>query len=324
MTKSLQQKLNDRGMGNCRIDSKGRLQPCGYHENRARNSAFRLNTLEGYTNNPTVYHVPVRDDTKRLARLFAEKICPPAGGWYLLARQRRWLRDRLTTLIENSRLTTLRVLEAGAAGHVHHFTFLAILQELFETTSVEKIEVVLADICIMPALSIREVRRQGMKAIRSAGALDVSGHRVIVDDSFADLLAQTHILEDERLVESAVQEDLADPNSLSVQAAFDVVTEHFISAVVADWDLRSSFRATYSRVLKPGGHVLSACGFTNLAKPSVFKRFRQINEERGLEVRDLQAVWDPYGLTEEQVAVLAEGKSLTVHADNTLFDHQRI
>ena len=322
MKKSNQQIANERGFGGCSLVN-GNLEPCGYHKMRSDCRSLGLSSLAGPTDQPTVFCVPVAKDTVQMARYFEDEDSPPAGSWLLVREQRDWLIERLGEAVKESGATSLRILEAGTAGHVHHFGFLACLQEFLDQSGVQSIEVVTTDYCSMPLHAIQEVRRAGRSELLSSGTLVVDGYTVRLDPSFLELLETTRVLEDARITESVHQMDLTQKVLLEPLAPIDVVTEHFMSAVLLQKELLFDFRDGYASVLKPGGRLLFASGITRAGQPRDFARLVSQTESRGFELSEMEGVWDPYGATPEQVRVLLGERPMQVEADNTMFEFVR-
>jgi len=317
---SIQKEINERGLGDCRLDQ-GLLVPCGYHHDRAQCLPLRLDSAMSRTDmDPTVACVPSGEDTRKLALSLCtpDSSWPPAGGWYLVREQREWLVEKILAHLQQTGRSSLRILEAGAASHVHHFTYLTLLQEVLDRADRPvTIEVVTVDRCLLPILAIQACHAS------VDGAISVHGVEIAVHPSFSELLRRTGVLDDPRLSGQALNRDLKDGSELAELGEFDLVTEHFISAVVGNFDLLDRFRATYSRLLRPGGWLLCACGLTRRTDPHDYSRFLELNSRHGLVLRDIDGTWDPYGMKREQIEVLLTDRPLKTHVDNTLFHFER-
>lgn len=318
--KSFQDQINILGIGDCGFDQ-GTLAPCGYHRDRAQCLPLRLDSAMSLTRiDPTVACVPSADDTKTLAQSLCDpgSQWPPAGGWYLVREQRQWFVEKVLTYLQRTDQSSLRILEAGAASHVHHFTYLTLLQEALDRADRPvRLEVVTVDHCLLPILAIQACQ-DGIE-----GPLSVQGFEIALHPSFSDLMSRTGVLDDPRLTCRAFNRDLKDSSELAKLGHFDLVTEHFISAVLGNFELLDQFRATYSRLLRPGGWLLCACGLTRRTDPHDYSRFIELNGRHSLELRDIEGTWDPYGMKREQIEVLLTDRPLKTHLDNTLFAFER-
>jgi len=319
---SLQEEAN-RGLGDCRLEDDS-LTPCGYHRDRAHSRPLRLDSpMIEDDNDRTEGRLPSNEDTKELARCLCDPAWaawPPAGGWYLVKEQREWLHEKVLSYLRHSGRTSLRVLEAGSASHVHHVTYLSILQEVLDAADVDvTLEVLTVDQCLLPVLAI-ETLRSGARET----PLSVQGYDVELHPKLFELIDRTGVLEDPRITGRTLNHDLTDTSWLPEQGEFDLVTEHFISAVLGNFELLGDFRTTYARLLRPGGWLLCACGLTKRTHGDEYKRFIELNERNGLELREIEGVWDPFGMRRDEIEVLLEDQPLQTYLDNHLFRFERV
>lgn len=320
MSKSLQQEVNDRGIGDCRL-VEGTLIPCGYHGDRAHSRPLRLESaIARDRDDPTVGALRSGEDTRELARCLGDAAWPPAGGWYLVQEQRRWLRDQVLAYARRGGGSRLRILEAGSASHVHHVTYLSVLQQALDSAAGERtLEVITVDRCPMPVLAIEALRAGG-----GGRVISLPGREVELHPELSRLLRRTGVLGDARITGRLLNRDLTDVSWSDEVGECDLVTEHFISAVLGNFDLLGDFRATYARLLKPGGWLLCACGLAPHTDRGEYDRFIELNSRHGLALREIRGTWDPYGMKREQIEVLLEDRPLRTHLDNTLFRFERV
>ena len=327
MTISQQQVINRLSIGDCSIED-GVLVPCGYHGNRAASSAVRFDATESKPREQGVTRIEPTEDARLVASLWPkhEKDVvphPPAGGWFLVRTQRDWLRRGLVDTVVKQGRKELRVLVSGVASHVHYYTYLLILQEGADESGLKRIEVVVADQCRAPLDAIQEVARLGSKGLAEADRLRFTGLEILLHPTFVEALVPSGLLEDPRFHQSVVQADLREPSALSDIDPVDVVTEHFVSAVLKNMELLEEFRRTYARVLRPAGRLLCAVGVAPVAHPVEFESFLELNKRQGFHMVGLQASWDPYGMGPEEIAPLREGRAIEAQADNSLFVFER-
>ncbi|MEE4211088.1 MAG: hypothetical protein V2I43_17705, partial [Parvularcula sp.] len=94
-------------------------------------------------------------------------------------------------------------------------------------------------------------------------------------------------------------------------APVDLATEHFLTSMYEkNWEATAHIRAGYVRVLKPGGHLLTADGYSMWEAEHPFAAFAQQHQSIGLEALEERTVpvWDPYGHSREDHIGWAEAR----------------
>lgn len=325
MSSSHQVVLNRRGLGTCQVASDNgvrRIIPCGYHRDRAENVIMRLDPLRNpggdlqqeRTIEPTACFIEL---AKRLDRHGA----PPAGGWYLVAEQRNWLIKQLSDAISVSTAPEVRILEAGIASHNHHYSYLDLVsQALQQATRKPKIHVIVVDKCEYPIALSRAIRDE---LILKPG---VGEPLPALDDAPTEpclsfVLSRRNAGQYAAIEQSFIVGDLQDPQTLNIEPkSIDIITEHFITAVIRNLDLLASFRSAYSKLLRPGGRLLTAYGATLASKEKEFEEIQGLHRRFDLIPRPYTYVWDPYGLKENDLHPLLkkDPTSVTISSENSV------
>lgn len=320
---TLQQEINRKkeGRGPCRVaqaDGCGPLtfDPCGYHEDRLGNEICKISAVRMDSDNPMQRHVPAEPEFIDLADRLTGHGAPPAGGWYLVAEQREWLLRELVKCFRDRRGTDVRILEAGIASHNHHFSYISIVRDAVRRADADvRVEVVVVDKCACPIFVSKWVWE---RLAEHAATASFENCPVPLHGQFAEFV-RSDVEQGPPLQQRFVVGDLTDVSSLGFPAnSFDIVTEHFISAVLDSIPLLREFRRTYSELLKPQGILLTAFGATPRLRQTEFTELLDIHEECGFTLLDYDYVWDPYGLRAEVLTSLREGSDLETFCDNTV------
>jgi SAM-dependent methyltransferase len=303
------------------------LRPCGYHANRAHSSTFGITkqVLEvesgelGYTGSL----VPHRE-LENLAGLLQKGDADPAGGWYLVKEQREWLEARLFDILEPRQGSgeTIRILEAGVASFVHHYTYLAILKSVLDRLEdPPRLAVTVVDKCVFPILQIAAVERALAAGIRRPRRLDIGGQQLFIEGEFLDVMNPSR-RDFGRISLDLWVRNLGEMEAVAQLGKFDVITEHFLTAVL-DQQIEqiTSIRQTYARILKPGGYLLCATGIVK--KSPNYEEYVQLHPRLGFRSIDAKTlfVWDPYGFAREELVDFSLGRrseKLAFSLDNTL------
>lgn len=308
MTQIMQRPLSGR-LGICTLDGDG-FKPCGYHQDRAHSIAFGLmeDVLDLKSGEQTGYLVPGRD-LKNMAGLFLSGV-GPAGSWYLVREQREWLAERLYEILSSRRgHETVRILVAGVASYVHHYTCVAILcSVLGRLPDPPRIALVVVDRCLYPLLQIAAVERDLAAGLRKPHSIKVIDQTIRIDHRFFEVMTPAFRNFGRISTELAVR-DLEILEGMTPLGQFDVITEHFLTAVLYhELEPIQRIRRVYSRILVPGGHLLCATGITRLS-PS-YQGYEDLHPELGLRKVEAKTVnvWDPFGLSKEEVLQLSLGK----------------
>jgi hypothetical protein len=304
------------------------IRPCEYHDNRAHSSPFGImeDVLDIREGQHTGFLVPSRD-LKQMADLF-HMGADPAGSWYLVKEQRDWLAERLFEILSSRRgHDTVRILEAGVASYIHHYTYVAILQSvLSRLPDPPRLALVVVDKCLYPILQIQAMERELAAGMRRPRTLRVAGQPIAIERRFFEVMGPA-LRDFGRISTELWVKNLELLEDVSRLGRFDVITEHFLTAVL-DQQLEqiTRIRHVYSRILEPGGHLLCATGITERS-PS-YRGYVDLHPDLGLHSVDpkTSAVWDPYGLAREELLQFSLGKRaprIPCALDNALTVYRR-
>ena len=277
----------------CRI-KKGRLYPCPYHADRVSCALYA-------TRQPAIAHGNGRgrllpsSDLSDLAALLRQSR-DPAGGWYLLADQREWLEKNLILALgSQTRGTSVRVLEAGTASFVHHYSYRAILAEVVRKLENDlRIELTVLDRCAYPIFQIASIENWIGRRREVPTEIDAGGNQIPVDSTLAEIMDSALRSADQISTEVLVM-DLEDTESMTRLGSFDVITEHFLTPVLKVQSRKiGKIRENYAALLKTGGQLVAAS--TIVREHPFYSEFSRIHEENGMkELRDRgERVWNPF------------------------------
>lgn len=321
-----------------------------YHRNRARNvfAYIESDVLE----NPHEYRVKVRptEDLRAVARLIQREDRHPAGGWYLVKEQRNWLHDQLIRAFDALAVPagapgstgTVKVLEAGVASYVHHYTYLEILaRALSESTGRFDVELVVSDVCRYPLLQVESLnrcfeelanlplwRRKLQAGLRLASpVIDfsynqegrlVTEQRVRVDPGLLRFVQGFWPLA-KRIRTTQWHLDLANPAQIhGRQSSFDVITEHYLTSMSGkNMNVINKIRANYRTLLKKGGVLLCAAGLTEQKSAEDHRDFLRAHTQNGFELVSQDLIWDIYDLSLEQRNGIELGQSVFLDQENS-------
>lgn len=314
---NLQHHLN-LGLRDCE-QSGDTIRPCGYHEGRARTTPFGFPALSGISG--FTAFLAADDPTREAAALFCSGI-HPAGGWYLVHEQRDWLARRLSSLFRGfDQPRPLRVLEAGVAGFVHHYTYLSIIHEALRFSPAPEVRVCVTDKCTYPIQQIRAA--EGLRGAPSSipPHMTIGGHRLPIHGPLRNILER----KPPGLTTELHTTDLR-AEELERLGPFDVVTEHFLTSVLdADFDVVEKIWSRYAAAMSPGGSFLCAVGTVAGTEP--MRRYLDIAERLGFALveQDTEHAWDPYGLNRQELLhLLGRGAAgIGIALDNSLLHFSR-
>jgi hypothetical protein len=316
-TKTLQDELTAEP-GRCRLEAR-RIVPCTYHLDRLRCIPQKLGA-------DAVKADPSANGDVRLGfgiRPYVDSLAaglPPAGGWYLVHEQRDWLERQLASFLLEHGDRPVRVVEAGVASAVHHYTFVATVAEGCRSAGYEQpIELVVVDHCVLPIEAIKAVEQELVAARSPAASLDVGGVqmpvreelRALIDDLrpfLARVSTRTEVL------------DLLDDEWTDALRSVDIVTEHFLTSFLDEKDPYEIelVHHRYATALKPGGLLLSAVGVSR--DSAFYDDFVARHHRHGLRhvAEAALQVWDPYDLPRSTLFDHADPSHVSVPLGNTL------
>ena len=273
---------------------KARLYPCPYHADRVSCALYA-------TRQPATAHgddrgrlLPSRELIDLAALLQQSR--DPAGGWYLLADQREWLEKNLVLALgSKARGAIVRVLEAGTASFVHHYSYRAILAEVIRKLEKDlRIELTVLDRCAYPILQIASIENRIGRGQEVPTEIDAGGNKIPVDSTLGEIMDSALRSADQISTEVLVM-DLEDTESMTRLGLFDVITEHFLTPVLTVQSIEiGKIRENYAALLKAGGQLIAAS--TIVSEHPFYSEFSRIHEKNGMkELRDRgERVWNPF------------------------------
>jgi hypothetical protein len=296
------------------------LKPEEYHKNRALNSIFAIEGDIIERINEQTGQMRINEESRQLAKKFRKKSKPPAGGWYLVKEQREWLKTQLYDLLaKKPNTSTVSIMEAGVASYIHHFTYVSLLKEVLVQLKKElgwsiHIQLNVLEKYSYPLYQIR--------AITNVCKLDKDDPLYpYPDDPFLDFLEESEVLDFEPITVRLIQYDLQKAQKGPFQ--FDIITEHFLTSVIKDFEGIRLVREGYANILlKAGGSLLCASGVVK-SQPLDYENYMNLHK-KSFQLIGSETVWDPYGMKLSEMMDLLEGdKKVMVDYDNTLFHFQR-
>jgi len=301
------------------------LSPAGYHRDRALNKIFcieeNVEKIDGrkgsISPSPTFI---------KLAEMFQDNVPSPAGGWYLVKEQRDWLKNSIIKIArkkyEKDGLKEINILEAGVASFNHHFSYLIILKEAILELDYPDIafNVTVTDKAFYPLFCIDEINKTTFEAIVNQRFIKVFNNEVPINDAFIETMQTSKVLDFDRIRVRTKQYDLSDDQNTFQLGRFEIITEHFITSVIDNFQIVNQIRATYAKLLKEGGFLLDASGIAPHVHGDRFDEFLDFHEDHGLmDYPGRMNVWDPYGMRPTDILRLLKGETIEAYFDNGLY-----
>lgn len=312
-----------KALGLCQYDENdcNIIKPCKYHLDRAFTVAMPLEETIVWDMSGFTGKMPPSDKFKDLAFRLAYDKNLPAGGWFLVKEQRDWLKARLVEIFKGYSGKEINILEAGVASHVHHFTYLSILKDALNESGLKniKLKVTVIERCCFPLKCIEAINEKTFVNIKNS-KIDVYGNEIRMDKFFIELIENKKIFEDDQILVELMEGDLRSLGG-EVKPKFDIITEHFITAVAENWRDIVAIRESYSNILKKNGSLLCACGtrYSFNEEDQRRTRFLDLHQKKGFEQKGEVSVWDPYGMKKSDFLQLLTDKELEVEFDNEMF-----
>jgi len=317
---TLQKEINSKKKGQCGFEN-GTLKPCGYHRNRTDNTIYAIkeNILKKENDFQTGV-IPASAQFKEFGKKFLTDEHQPAGGWYLVKEQRDWLKDTLFQVINGKNFDgTVHILEAGVAGYAHHFSYLMILKDLQALLNQDlKLEITAVDKCIFPLSAIEAINKGVIQEVKGQPVLDLSNYTLVLNRDNLDAIEKNNLTGCDHLSVTIKEVDLTLEEEVSRLGTFDIITEHFLTAVIENFDLIKRIRKIYAKILTPDGHLLCACGISRGRNKSEYLNFLDTHVQNGLELVHEKLVWDPYGMSRENILNLMDNKDVNTFFDNSM------
>lgn len=323
------------GFSRCTF-SDGRLRPCNYHENRSGSLIFTTNDMGGCK------PIKLSADKVYMSKLvksphivdMLQKLSSGinlAGSWWMIKEQREWLHRHLVDIFTEKSGESCHLLVSGVAGYAHFYSYLRVIFDAAQEAAfnIENIYVDVVDACITPILEIANIEQ----SIRKIGGLteficlkkeyDILGFKfgISVDNK---RFIKTMIPNIRKCHIRALHCDILHIGDYRMEMLnrYDVITEHFLLSMIEnERHLIDNIRKSYASMLREGGHLLMAGGFSN---SDFIRELIEIHSRHNLvmEGDDNVAVWDPYGLSASVIQDIIN-KNTTTHTltlDNCLID----
>lgn len=278
-----------------------KLIPCNYHKQRV-NCPIYATQHRATRKNGRVASLPSTHDIKELARLLSEHR-QPAGGWYLLREQRDWLAKNLFQILKDQNDgITINILEAGVASYIHHYTYLSIIVDVLQKLNNGlHISLTVVDRCAYPIMQIAAVDKLLASGFTPPDEVRIDGASFSIDEHFTRVM-NTKTRSFERISMVLSVEALNNSNSMMQLGRFDIITEHFLPPVLqSESGEIAEIRDVYSKLLTPGGHLLSAS--TIISEHPFYSEYAKIHRDCGLENIEAasELVWNPFSVGAELI-----------------------
>jgi len=300
------------------------INPSGYHRDRATNTIYRIED-KVIVKKKSIGFIPPLPTFTELVKMFKVNIPSPAGGWYLVKEQRDWLKKFLLEIVDdlykNEGKREIDILEAGIASFNHHFSYLLILKEVIDELGYKDLilNLTVTDSAYYPLFCIDRINKLTIDKLYNKRELTVFNNKIPLADSFLTFIRESEILFFNQINTKTKQYDLTDSESAFNLGRFDIITEHFITAVIDNFQIIKLIRKTYSKILRENGYILNASGITPHIHDKQFDEFLDIHEELGLMQKERINVWDPYGMRTKDLLKILKGETIETPFDNSLF-----
>lgn len=331
VTSDIMQNLKH-GFDTCRFVN-GSLEPCAYHRNRAETLIVGILDGGGCDTAPlysSVHHrrLSRTADMKRLLELLASD-GRVTGGWWLIREQREWLRRHLAAIFAERLNRPCRVMVSGVAGYAHFYSYMHILFDAARDAGydISGLSVDAVDSCITPLLEIAYIEN----SIRRGGSWPMSGvkSRYDIIGFGLDLPAENrHFIKEmipdiRKCTIRVVHSDILDMHERrsDMNGLYNIITEHFLLSMMESvLQLVDCSRSSYSNLLRENGHLLMACGFSDM---DFISNMLKIHENHGFiaDETDMVKVWDPFGISRSELQQMTnDDDPLSVALDNCMID----
>lgn len=325
---------NEKNQEQKNVNAKGfeeviKISPAGYHRDRALNTVYGISEKVSWRRR----NVGLIEPTPlflELAEMFKSNNPSPAGGWYLVREQREWLLEKLIFIFKKKHSEgkkKISILEAGVASFNHHFSYLLIIKQAIEEVTLKdlSINVTVTDKAFFPLFCIEKINPLTIDHLKTSKTLDVFGNKIQLYDEFIEFISKNDLLCHPQIKVRTKQYDLTDSINTNQLGKFDIITEHFITSVLDNFEIVKDIRASYSNLLFNEGYLLDATGITPHLHGNRFDEFLDINEGNNLFQQPGRInVWDPYGMKVEDILKLLQKKTVETPFDNGLFVFQKL
>lgn len=306
-----------------------------YHRDRVGSALAKIDEAAYPPGAQKIVTLVPRGSLKKVASTQLEHSSGVAGGWYLVREHRRWLIERitqfLTDFIKAGEPRPLRILEAGVAGYVHHYSYLVALMSAMKQANFKgRIEVVIADLVEYPLFQIAAVWGSYKSWIRKSRwqrflsrkpsfqfRYEIKGsvHKepeITVDERVLDLLSG---FEDElrRVDQQYWLVDLAEEKLEQTDTTgFDLITEHYLTSMSErNLSLINRIRSNYRGLIRDCGWLLVGAGMS-----SRYEEFLNVHDDWIFDPTETEFHWDLYDLTNEELLDLAQGLNIKIARRN--------
>ena len=304
------------------------LDATNYHLNKIQNVPFGIqgDVIVWQDGQP---YLQFCSDLQAVANLFATGASDPAGGWYLVKEQRTWLKENLINIFKQKEqenpYSTIRILEAGVASYIHHYTYLSILVDALKAVSSKlRIALTVIDHYAFPLKQIDAIERLLTKELTSFDQIKIDGHIFKISQEFRQFVTQ-HPRFFDRISIELYKKDLSDPNEMLMLGQYDIITEHFLTSCLHDrQDIIEKIRQNYAYAIKNNLYLLCASGVSH-ENEQAYQDYLALHKKHGFKLVNKATSWDPYGYNLKELLHFQKKSSILkpVNFGNTLFRFQR-
>lgn len=268
-----------------------------YHKQRVSEKIFSFN---GKTErNAKTVKVLLDNNTLNLIQAIQrEKFI--IGGWYLHKEHREWLKKQIIDYIKETSKKEINILEAGVASYKHHFTYMAILNEVIDYFTGEiDINVTVADKFHFPLYQIEICNDNPIQT-----EIDYNGFKFKIDTEVIAFAEQS-----QRIRTNLWQKDLSEP--VTIKTKFDIITEHLLFLFLNENE-QNSFISNINKMLVDNGKLLC---FKDVS-------ISEINQQKyaplKLNIDKSLPTWDIYKLCDNLISCLIKNKKVSLDLNQTL------
>ena len=314
---------------------KGKLCPCKYHVSRANSIIFTTTDNggckpAGLFENKFMSPLLRSPETDLMIRYLSEGN-NLAGSWWMVKEQREWLFRHLVAILSEKRGEICNILVSGVAGYAHFYSYLHIVFDAAKEAGfdVSALRIDVIDSCITPILEIASIEKQVRNEHRLRLRSKVKKHYDIFGFPIAIPATNRKFINEMipdirkcciRTLHCDVMH-IADYRK-EMTSRYDIITEHFLLSMIEnEHKIIEGIRKSYSTMMKSGGHLLAAGGFSSLSDLNNIIEIHK-KSKMTIEGSDNIKVWDPYGLSVGQLQDITNNpnKIHQITLDNYLID----
>lgn len=322
MKPSLQSALN-RKFKESTWDS-NQLVLTGYHGDKVRSVVFGITEDVLLEENGQIFLRPC-SDLKTLAKLFHSGN-DPAGGWYLVREQREWLRQMLVMILGQKKANqTVRILEAGVASYVHHYTYLSVIADTLRDLKKDiRISLATVDVCAFPILQVAALEKELEQGLAQPKKVEILGIEFALAQDFIDFV-NSHPRSFGSISTELWIKNMSNLSEMVELGCYDIITEHFLTSCIPENNSEiEDLRCVYGEIIRKGGYLLCAAGLRRDSEE--YDRYVDLHSRNKLVLVDNEVSWDPYGHTREDIVQFGSEQphKIPTRRGNTLSLFQKI